>query len=59
MTIQGWPRRMRGWDGHVPILRCFWHVEGPVLDDKSWILNIRYDFSVYKGHKHWELDTDY
>jgi len=56
VNIQGWEGRLAGIAGRVPIVRCFWHVKPPVLDDSDWVLNIRSDFRVYKGHPRWWFD---
>lgn len=57
LSIHGWPGYLRGLGGRVPMVRCFWHADEPYLEDRDWILNIRYDFSVYKGHPRWFYDS--
>lgn len=43
-----------GWHIRVPVLRCYWHVEGQaVLKDESLVLNLRSDGSVDRGVLKW------
>jgi len=56
LTIQGWgppENYLPSWGPEVPMVRCFWHVEGPVLGDDDWVLNVRSDFRVDKGRPRW------
>ena len=42
------------WHIRVPILRCYWHVEGmSMLKDESSVLNLRSDGSADRGHLKW------
>ena len=46
--------KLRGWDIRVPVLRCYWHVEGQaVLTDDSPVLNLRSDGSAKRGLLRW------
>jgi len=46
--------KLRGWRTRVPVLRCYWHVDGQaVLEDDSPVLNLRSDGSATRGLLRW------
>jgi prepilin-type N-terminal cleavage/methylation domain-containing protein len=48
---------MKGWGVRVPIVRCYWHVEGDVLTAESRVLNLRGDASATEeGELMWFKD---
>ncbi len=46
--------KLRGWRNRVPVLRCYWHVDGQAeLADDSPVLNLRSDGSAKQGLLRW------
>jgi prepilin-type N-terminal cleavage/methylation domain-containing protein len=46
--------KLPAWHIRVPVLRCYWHVEGmSVLNDESFVLNLRSDGSADRGVLKW------
>jgi type II secretory pathway pseudopilin PulG len=53
----GSTHRLKGWDIRVPILRCYWHVQGGIMENESPVLNLRGDGSaVDRGVPMWFKD---
>jgi prepilin-type N-terminal cleavage/methylation domain-containing protein len=40
-------------EGVVPVVRCYWHCEGPNLDDGDYVLNILYNYAVKWSGPKW------
>jgi len=58
-TVKGAPKYdLDAWGQRVPIIRCYWHVEGSELDDQSKVISATGLANVYIGTPRWYGDKD-
>jgi hypothetical protein len=44
-------------EGKLPLVRCFWHVEGPAVDrDSQRVLNMNMGGHISLGYFMWQRD---
>jgi len=57
VTSQNGRYRLPAMKGRLPLIRCYWHVDGPAVDKESRkILNVNAGGHVTMGYFMWQRD---